>query len=486
MLLTLNASCLRDRLLPSGSAPPALALTDLPHYTKDVLGLGGLNLSTDLLVGADRRRLENLRERADRAGCPCLLLIEAEPQRLVSDEPGVAEASIARMLRVLEAAQILACTAVALKVVAPDTDEALATLWPRLRKIVDRAERLEINLLISPHAGLTARPERVTDLIKKVGGFRIGTFPDFQSAYEATGSTEGAVTYLRRITPYASAVVASTLDFTDPAPGQPTSVAPGRAARPPAVDDADDDDDAPVRKASRGSPEPPSGEPKPKKKSAAKTARSEDDQPAPTAPAADEGSASKPRGKSVAKAVASEPADALPDEGLEVPGAKTPAKGARKGRAPKADVKADAKADPKASAGAAAKSQGKAADRADDPLDAKPSRKDAGKDPAGAAAAKPADDDDGDAGLEAMDDASLEDLIADILHSGEGDDAEPPEALPVHKPYDLYELVRAIASVGFDSTLAVDYRGPGDVTLGIRKSQKVLRAALEFAASADS
>ena len=50
------------------------------------MGLGGLNLSTDLLVGADRARLERVRERSDRASCSCLLLIESEAQAFGATE----------------------------------------------------------------------------------------------------------------------------------------------------------------------------------------------------------------------------------------------------------------------------------------------------------------------------------------------------------------------------------------------------------------
>jgi len=366
-------------------------LSDLPQYTREVLGLGGLNLTTDLLVGADRRKLEQLRERADRAGCPCLLLIEAEPQKLGATDPATTEAVISRMLRVIEAAQILSCTAAALRIAADDSDAALQVVWPRLRKIVDRAERLELNLLVSPMKGLTAKAERVTDMIKKVGGFRIGTLPDFQFAFESTGSMEGAVTFLRRITPYASVVMASTTDFADPSPDAAPPKPPSKRARP-----ADDDEEAlekAAKKAAR-SPEPP-------------------EEIEPPLPAK-----GKPKGKDSAKATE----------------ASKPAKSKADGKAPKAET-------PPAPA---------------------------------------AEEDDGE--IEELDDASLEDLIADIFKT-EGEEPPPPqEPLPVHKAYDLFKMVHAVASVGFDSTIAVDYRGGGDVTLGIRKSQRVLRAALDHAA----
>lgn len=396
MLLTLNASCLRSQLLPSGGNPPSLSLTDLPQYTREVLGLGGLNLSTDLLVGADRRKLEHLRERADRAGCPCLLLMEAEPQKLASDDAKVTDAAIQRMLRVVEAAQILSCTAASLKIVADDTDAALQTLWPRLRKIVDRAERLELNLLVSPMKGLTAKPERVTDLIKKVGGFRIGTLPDFQFAYESTGSIEGAVMFLRRITPYASVVLASTTDFTDPVPGAAPPKPPTKRAR---LDDEDQDDETDLKSKKSARTDVPPEEP------------------------------SEPPAKSKKKAVKS-------TDGPKASKAKGEPKGGKAVPPPAAPIVPEA------------------------PV--------------------PAAEEDED--IEELDDASLEDLIADIF-KGEGDEAPPPqEPLPVHKAYDLFKMVQAVASVGFDSTIAVDYRGGGDVTLGIRKSQRVLRAALDHAA----
>jgi hypothetical protein len=45
---------------------------------------------------------------------------------------------------------------------------------------VTRAEKREINLLLMPTTGLLASPEKVTEIIKAVGGFRIGVLPDFR------------------------------------------------------------------------------------------------------------------------------------------------------------------------------------------------------------------------------------------------------------------------------------------------------------------
>lgn len=210
MLLTLTASCLRGVLLPAPRAKkPKLDLLDLPQYTRETLGLSGFNLSTDLLAGANRARLEAVRERADRASCSCLVLIEPEPQNFGSKDDKPALAAAERMSRVVDAAQILGCSAAALRVTAADDDDSLVRVAGRLRPIMERAEKLDINLVLAPDKGLTARPERVTELLKKVGGFRIGTYPDFETA----AGQKDPVAYLHRLTPYASAVCVSTVKF---------------------------------------------------------------------------------------------------------------------------------------------------------------------------------------------------------------------------------------------------------------------------------
>jgi sugar phosphate isomerase/epimerase len=209
MLLTLTAISLRSMLSRGKSGKAKLDLLDLPQYTREELGLHGLNVSTELLAGVSRDRLERLRERSDKAGCACLLLIESDAHAFGDAGEAVGAAAIERLQKVIQAGHILGCNAVAVKIAAADEAPVFQRCAERLRKGVERAERLELNVLISPQPGLTATPERVTELIKKVGGFRVGTFPDFQAAAAAADP----VAYLRRLTPYASVVSASTVKF---------------------------------------------------------------------------------------------------------------------------------------------------------------------------------------------------------------------------------------------------------------------------------
>ncbi|MEO1584839.1 MAG: hypothetical protein AAFR96_09750 [Planctomycetota bacterium] len=211
MLLTLHAASLRPMLAPK-RGKPKLALADLPRFARQDLDMNGLNLTTDLLKGATRKVLEELRERADKERCACLLLVEPEPLRLADESDDVGGAGVDRARRVLNAAHILGCNSAAISVESPDEDDFVDFAADRFRQIVETADKLDMNILIAPREGLTHKPERVTELIKKIGGFRVGTFPDFEAALQA----EDPAAYLRKLVPYASVVCATTVSLTAP------------------------------------------------------------------------------------------------------------------------------------------------------------------------------------------------------------------------------------------------------------------------------
>lgn len=212
MLLTLTANALRSKIATSKKARPGpdmLLVTDLPRFAREELNLFGLNLSTNLLVGADLSRLDSIRDAADKASCPCLVLMESEVQPMGTTNDAIGDAAITRSQKVVQAAHRLGCSSIGLAINVKDHEDEIDFCVERLRRVLQTAERLEVNVLISPSPGVTADPERLTDLIKKVGGFRIGTFPDF----EVASKSPDPQLYLRRLTPYAAAITAATLRF---------------------------------------------------------------------------------------------------------------------------------------------------------------------------------------------------------------------------------------------------------------------------------
>lgn len=206
MLFLASVNALRSQVVARKARLDPL---DLPLFVHEQLGVQGIVVPTDFLAGYDVADLDRFRAAADKSGCPCLALIEMTPQALGSSRSKSAEQAADRLHRVLVAANRLGCSSVGFSVSGKVDDNEIERTADALRVIVSKAERLELNLLLRPSKGLTEEPDRVTDLIKAVGGFRLGTMPSFQDAADS-GDPEG---YLRKLAPYAPIVLASSQDF---------------------------------------------------------------------------------------------------------------------------------------------------------------------------------------------------------------------------------------------------------------------------------
>lgn len=237
MLFSLNVNSIRDALKRRGAK--ALSVEDLPRYAQEQTGLHAMTMATDLLAGATRDTLTRIRENGDRVGCACLLLSQTEPLAFGDPRPKMGDEVVLRMTKVVEAASLLGCNSASLAITAKDDDDTLELVASRMRRVLERADRLEIMVLIRPDKGLTQDAERLTELVKVIGGFRIGTMPDFEAAV-ASGDP---VHYLKRLTPYASVVNASTLGFKDPEPTPAPAAKPKKKApKKPLTEDEDDED----------------------------------------------------------------------------------------------------------------------------------------------------------------------------------------------------------------------------------------------------
>ncbi len=151
--------------------------------------------------------LDKLRDAADKAGCPCLVLVE--DQALVFGEPTTKVATEERMRRLAAAANRLGCRDIAVRCQAKATDEEFERTAGGVKVVLQEIDRYDLNLLLVPHQGLTTDPSRLTDLIKKVGGFRIGSLPSFHHAHQS-GDAEKT---LRKLAPYAESIDATVVGF---------------------------------------------------------------------------------------------------------------------------------------------------------------------------------------------------------------------------------------------------------------------------------
>lgn len=214
MLLTLATAAFEGRDIPgpAGSTFEAgrEAILGLPRFAMEHLELRGLSVSAGMLSGWSVGDLERLRDAADKAACPCLVLSDPEPLEFGDAGAAARRAAADRLGRLGAAAHRLGCNSVAIRVGGDDTGETFDRAAVAVKEAMPPLERMELNLLLIPHAGLCFDPDRLTDLIKRIGGFRIGSMPTFAHAHE----TGDAVATLRKLSPYAGAVHASVSKAT--------------------------------------------------------------------------------------------------------------------------------------------------------------------------------------------------------------------------------------------------------------------------------
>lgn len=201
MLLTLSTRSLQH----AKRAKAPLGPMDVPDFVAEELGLKGLNVHTPLLKGMVPRDLEALRDRADRARCPILVLVD---ETALDFGPDSGPASIERVAKLGLCASKLGAPAVAVELAAlPDAQfDAYAA---NVKRSLAALDKFDTHLLVRPGQG-AGDPQRLADMIKKIGGFRIGSMPTFA---HAAASGDAADT-LRRLAPYAQAVEASVKGFS--------------------------------------------------------------------------------------------------------------------------------------------------------------------------------------------------------------------------------------------------------------------------------
>ena len=195
VLLTLAIRSL-DPLIEDGTQD----LLDIPQISSEQLDLRGVMIDADHLSGWSMDSYDTFRNNADKAKSPCLLVRDNSPMDLLAG----AEAAFERISRLSVAANRLGCNAIAITPTFPNNQHEVDEMVERIRSAMQGVERLELNLLLQPCEGMSSDPDKHIEIIKQIGGFRIGALPTFEFA-SATGD---GIEALRKLAPYAGGIVA--------------------------------------------------------------------------------------------------------------------------------------------------------------------------------------------------------------------------------------------------------------------------------------
>jgi len=195
VLLTLAIQSLNP-LIKDGSQD----LLEVPKLTSEKLNLRGVLIDASHLSGWTMESYDAFRNNADKVKSPCLLVRDNTPMDLL----GSREASLERIQRLSIAANRLGCNAIAITPIFPENQHSMNLIVEQIRIAMQGVERLELNLLLQPCEGMLSDPDQHIEIIKQIGGFRIGALPTFEFA----GATGNGIEALRKLAPYAGGIVA--------------------------------------------------------------------------------------------------------------------------------------------------------------------------------------------------------------------------------------------------------------------------------------
>ncbi len=207
IVLTLSVASLRGLLAAGDSRCPNL--NAVPAFARHQLGLRGLNVPASMLTGLTASGFEKLRDASDKAGCPCVVLVDEQPLAFADRDPSKVAGAGERLARLAAAANRLGCRDVAIRCAPGEGEDAVERTAAGIKTSMGEVDRHDLNVLVAPHQGWTGDPDRLSALIKKVGGFRIGSLPSFGHAHES-GDAEKT---LRKLAPYAESIDATVFDF---------------------------------------------------------------------------------------------------------------------------------------------------------------------------------------------------------------------------------------------------------------------------------
>jgi sugar phosphate isomerase/epimerase len=207
IVLTLSVGSIRGLLAAGDRRCPNLHA--VPGFARQHLGLRGLNVPASMLAGLTAVGFEKLRDAADKAGCPFVVLVDEQPLPFADPDPAKAAGAAERLNRLAAAANRLGCRDVAIRCGPGEGDPAMERTAAGIKGSMLEVERHDLNVLVCPGDGWSSDPDRLATLIKRVGGFRIGSLPSFRHAH-ASGDAEKT---LRKLAPYAESIDATVFDF---------------------------------------------------------------------------------------------------------------------------------------------------------------------------------------------------------------------------------------------------------------------------------
>lgn len=192
--------------------PPTM---DYPQFFAAVRGLDvdAVELNSPFFASQEHDYITNLKWAADSYGVHINnIAIDDGGYDLSSADSANREEAINRTVRWMDSAVILGCPNVRNNTGGPGggAPEALELCIDSFARLTAEAEKRGLNMVIENHGGISANPDELVTLIKRINSDHIGTVPDF-------GNFRADIRYqaIEKVAPFAKQIHPKMHDFDE-------------------------------------------------------------------------------------------------------------------------------------------------------------------------------------------------------------------------------------------------------------------------------
>lgn len=184
---------------------------DMPDLCRRKLDLGGLELVNSFFPSPQFSYLLDLKKRAEDNGVK-ILLIMCDGEGDMGHADKAARMLAARNHRKwVDAAAVLGCHSIRCNSGGGTDTDSIERCAESFAALVEYARPDGINIIVENHGGLSADPDAMIELIRKVNDPRFGTLPDFGNFPPHVDRYEA----VRKWMPFAKAVSAKCHEFDE-------------------------------------------------------------------------------------------------------------------------------------------------------------------------------------------------------------------------------------------------------------------------------
>lgn len=189
---------------------------DFAKTAKEEFGITAVEYVNQMFIdkAKDQSYLADMKQRAEDLGVKNLLIMCDREGRLGDPDDAKRTQSVENHYKWAEAAKFLGCHSIRVNAASEGSyGEQIKLAADGLRRLTEFAAKLDLNVIVENHGGLSSNGAWLSSVMEEVGHERCGTLPDFGNFRVSGESWYDRYKGVMQLMPYAKAVSAKSHDF---------------------------------------------------------------------------------------------------------------------------------------------------------------------------------------------------------------------------------------------------------------------------------